>query len=116
MPTKKPPLVYSTDSDEMERIRAAARAAQRPIPVHSLPPERQTAHLRREKKGRGGKTVTVIDNLQLSDQDLKELARALKQACGVGGSVEGRTVIMQGDLRDRIAAELTRLGYRTKIN
>jgi translation initiation factor 1 len=115
MTRKRPNLVYSTDNAEMERIRALARAAQKPVPVASLPPEKQTARIRHEKKGRGGKTVTVVENLQLSDDDLKALARALKQACGTGGAVEERTVIIQGDQRERISAEMERLGYRTKV-
>ena len=50
------------------------------------------AELMRERKGRGGKTVTVIAGLQLSDDDLKALAKQLKQQCGSGGAVKEATL------------------------
>jgi translation initiation factor 1 len=80
-----------------------------------LPPEQQTARIRREKKGRGGKTVTVIMNLQLTPADMKALAKQLKQACGVGGSVKGDTIEIQGDNREKVAARLKQIGYSTKF-
>lgn len=115
MARKKPNVIYTTSDDDMARIRDAARAAQRPLPVRSLPAAEQTAHIRRETKGRGGKTVTIIDGLQLSDDDLQALARQLKQACGVGGSLDARAIVIQGDKRPQIVAELQRLGYKTKL-
>jgi translation initiation factor 1 len=80
----------------------------------SLPPAEQVAHLHREKKGRGGKTVVVIRNLQLTPEDSKALATQLKKACGVGGAVKDDGIEIQGDLRDKVAAELQRVGYKTK--
>ena len=81
----------------------------------SLPPEEQTAHIQREKKGRGGKTVTVVRNLQLTPTDLESLTRQLKETCGAGGAVKDGAIEIQGDQRDRVAAELQRLGYKTKF-
>jgi translation initiation factor 1 len=108
-------IVYSTDNDAMERIREQARAAQRPLKVRSLPPCEQTAKLTHDRKGRGGKTVVVINDLVLSENDLKALAKTLKKKCGVGGAVKDGTIEIQGDIRDRVAAELEKLGYKTKL-
>ena len=80
-----------------------------------MPPDQQTAHIRREKKGRGGKTVTVIMNLQLTNADRKALAKKLKKACGAGGAVKDDTIEIQGDNRDKVVAQLEKMGYKTKF-
>ncbi len=99
----------------MERIREQARAAQRPLKVRSLPPEEQIAKLTHDRKGRGGKTVVVINDLVLSEKDMKALAKKIKKKCGVGGAVKDGKIEIQGDIRDRVAAELEKLGYKTKL-
>ena len=77
-------------------------------------PDRIVAKLRMEKKGRGGKTVTVVYDLPQNQAFLKELASELKRACGAGGAVVENTVEIQGDLRDRIRAVLTKKGWTVK--
>ena len=115
MSRKKRNLVYSTDPAYKKRCsRCGSYPCRCPKPK-SLPPEQQTAHIRREKKGRGGKTVTVIMNLHLTPADMKALAKQLKQACGVGGSVKGDTIEIQGDNREKAAARLKKIGYSTKF-
>jgi translation initiation factor 1 len=113
--SRKRHIVYSTDPAFKKRCpRCGSFPCRCPRPK-SLPPEQQTAAIRREKKGRGGKTVTVIMELQLTPEDFKGLARQLKQACGVGGAVKGETIEIQGDNREQIAAKLQQLGYKTKF-
>lgn len=70
-------------------------------------PGRVVAKLRLEKKGRGGKTVTVVYDLPANAAFLKELSQELKRACGTGGSATDDTVELQGDLRDRVREYLT---------
>jgi translation initiation factor 1 len=65
-------------------------------------PSRIVAKLRMEKKGRGGKTVTVVDGLPNNAAFLKELCQELKRACGTGGAVDEGAIELQGDLRDRV--------------
>ena len=77
-------------------------------------PSKVVAKLRMEKKGRGGKTVTVVFDLPNNATFLKELASELKRACGTGGSVAENTVEIQGDLRDRIREVLTKKGWTVK--
>lgn len=77
-------------------------------------PPRLVAKLRIEKAGRGGKTVTVVDGLPQNDAFLKELLQGLKRACGCGGAVRDGGVELQGDLRDRVRAYLTKQGHAVK--
>lgn len=114
MPIDDHPTVYSTESDFEICPRCKRYPCRCPKPV-SLPPTQQTAAIQRETKGRGGKTVTVIRNLLLSPDDLKALAAQLKQACGTGGTVKDGTIEIQGDHREKIAAKLRSLGYKTKF-
>jgi translation initiation factor 1 len=77
-------------------------------------PGRIIAKLRMEKKGRGGKTVTVVYDLPQNDAFLKELAQELKRTCGTGGAVADNTIELQGDLRDRIRQHLIAKGWQVK--
>lgn len=60
------------------------------------------AVVRMERKGRGGKEVTVVEKLGLTEGELAQWCRMLKAALGCGGHVEGENVVLQGDLRSRI--------------
>ena len=77
-------------------------------------PDRVVAKMRIEKKGRGGKTVTVIYGLPNNTEFLKNLSSDLKKACGSGGSTTDDGVELQGDLRDRVRACLEKKGFVVK--
>jgi translation initiation factor 1 len=68
----------------------------------------------REVAGRGGKGVTVITGLTMDAAQLDELAARLKRLCGAGGAVKNGRIEIQGDHRDRLVAELCRLGLEAK--
>jgi translation initiation factor 1 len=70
--------------------------------------------VRREVKGRRGKTVTLITGVPLPDAELRELAAELKRACGSGGSAKRGAIEIQGDHRDALVAELEGRGYSVK--
>ena len=72
------------------------------------------ATVRVEKKGRGGKTITRIVNLELSKKDLKSWCVSLRKSLGCGGVVEGYSLVMQGDQRSSIAEIMGR--YKVKVN
>jgi translation initiation factor 1 len=72
------------------------------------------AKLRVEKKGRGGKTVTVVDGLPRNEAFLNDLIQELKRACGTGGTAGDGAVELQGDLRDRVRALLLDRGFVVK--
>jgi translation initiation factor 1 len=70
--------------------------------------------LMRQTKGRNGKGVTLISGLPLDGEELKNLAKVLKQKCGCGGSVKDGIVEIQGDQREILEQELVSLGYKVK--
>ena len=115
MPIDNRPTVYSTDPDfDKHCPRCGSYPCRCPRP-RSLPPQQQIAAIHRDCKGRGGKTVTVVRDLQLTPEDLQTLARQLKQLCGSGGTVKDGAIEIQGDHRQRIADRLRALGYQTKF-
>ncbi|MBX3400806.1 MAG: translation initiation factor [Gemmataceae bacterium] len=89
----------------------AAPAVPPPPPV---PPKRGTAKVGRETAGRRGKGVTVAWELGLKETELQELAAKLKAKCGTGGTAKDGRIEIQGDHRDRVAAELEALGWKVK--
>jgi translation initiation factor 1 (eIF-1/SUI1) len=68
--------------------------------------------LRRERKGHGGRTVTVVAGLRLDPQRLERIARALRRTLGAGATVDGDLVVVQGDLMARVQAWLAAHGAR----
>ncbi|MFB3908685.1 MAG: translation initiation factor Sui1 [Candidatus Eisenbacteria bacterium] len=90
------------------------RKAARPAPQHAAGAGDGVARVRREVKGRGGKTVTTISGLPLGDGDLAALAADLKRRFGTGGSHKDGIIVIQGDHADEIVAELERRGHRAK--
>ncbi len=77
-------------------------------------PAKVVAKLRLEKKGRGGKTMTVVYDLPKNQAFLKALAGELKRTCGVGGAVADDTVELQGDQVGRIRPVLAAKGWIVK--
>lgn len=70
--------------------------------------------LRIERKGRGGKTVTLVEGLPNQEELLKELARDLKKQCGTGGSVKNGIIEIQGDVRDTVMKVLQEKRFTVK--
>ena len=101
--------VWTSNQGDIRKNELGARK------VISLPPQQQMVYLHRDSKGRGGKTVTLIKKLVLSEDDMKELAKKLKQVCGSGGTIKDGEIEIQGEHRDKIAEALLKLGYKVKI-
>jgi translation initiation factor 1 len=98
-------LVYSTDPESKPE----------PPPLAaSPPPHQQTARLSLDRKGRRGKTVTIVSGLQLAPAELAELSKSLRRLCGAGGTVKDGGIEVQGDHRERIAQALRERGYKVK--
>lgn len=72
------------------------------------------ARVRRETKGRGGKTVTTISGVPLVGEELKELASVLKKRCGCGGALKDGVIEIQGDHVELLLGELARRGFKAK--
>ena len=97
-------LVFSTDvgrikEDKKEEV---------------VPETDGVVRVRPEKKGRGGKTVTVIQGLPMAGNELKGFAKQLKKRCGGGGAVKDGCIELQGDHVDVMVAELIKQGYNAK--
>ena len=110
-------LVYSADTGAMCAgcgwPRRDCTCSARPA-ANERVPTRIIAKLRMEKKGRGGKTVTVVYGLPKNEVFLKKLCGELKRACGTGGAVVDAGVEVQGELRDRVRDLLVKKGYVVK--
>jgi len=70
------------------------------------------AVVRMERSGRGGKEATVIEQLDLKPAEREVWLKALKAALGCGGSVEGDTLMLQGDQRERLKKILADRGVK----
>jgi translation initiation factor 1 len=68
-----------------------------------------------ERAGRGGKEATVIEQLGLSPAELEMWLKALKASLGCGGSIEGESLMLQGDHRKRLPAVLKDRGVRKVV-
>jgi len=88
-----------------------------PPPITPKPPVVQgppKVRVGRQVAGRGGKGVTVITGLPLAAAELEALGTKLKKSCGAGGAVTAGVIEIPGDHRDRLVAELQKLGYDAK--
>ena len=107
-------LVYSTDDSHLGRCDACGKAPCVCPPPGEIVPAATTLHLRLERKGRGGKAVTVIPGLPPHPCYWLDLARQLKARCGTGGALKGDTLEIQGDQRDKVQAHLETLGFTVR--
>lgn len=95
--------------DRCERLEAECTCVAEPLP--SVPPEKQSARIRLEKRKKG-KWVTTIRDLDASGDHLPRLLTQLKQHCGAGGVLEDGIVEVQGDHVQRVTEYLKQAGYR----
>jgi translation initiation factor 1 len=106
-------LVYSTDGG---RTCPACRQPLAGCRCQAAPPPAGDGIVRvgREKQGRGGKTVTVVRGLTLAPAPLAALGKALRTACGTGGTAKEGVLELQGDQVERVLALLAAEGYKVK--
>ena len=81
-----------------------------------LPPSQQNVRIQASRKGRKGKTVTVINGFQTKPETLAALVKQLKAQCGTGGTVKDNEIEIQGDHTQKLLQILTQLGYKAKIS
>ncbi len=118
--TKNTRLVYSTDPELNQKCLKCKELRSECICTPKVNPKsyKFVAVLRMEKTGRGGKTVTVIDQLPKNEKFLKNLTTSLKKKCGSGGTylMDGKEgmIEIQGDKRDLIRPLLEKEGIKSK--
>ena len=76
--------------------------------------EKQNLRVMLDSKQRKGKTVTLVQGFVGREDDLKELAKLLKNKCGVGGSVKDGEIIIQGEVKEKVLNILRENKYRAK--
>jgi translation initiation factor 1 len=101
-------VVYSTDPGYEYRQEQQETSA-------TLPPQQQKLVVRMERKDRGGKTVTIVENFIGKAADLELLGKQLKSKCGAGGSVKDGVILVQGDFRKRVAEILMGQGFKVSV-
>lgn len=103
--SKKQGVVYSTNPNYQFSEEQKAS-------VDTLPPNQQKLYISLDKKKRGGKQVTLVENFVGSDDDLGDLGKILKSKCGVGGAAKDGEIIVQGDHRAKVKTLLEGMGYK----
>ena len=104
--SKNSRLVYSTETGRIKEEKASPQAA---------PKGDGIVRIRRETAGRNGKGVTKISGIPTTGDELKNIAKQLKQLCGGGGAVKDGVIEIQGDHRDKIKTDLEKRGYTVKL-
>jgi len=109
MPDDKSRLVYSTDKTISRKETPASKTQH--ATTYASP---QKISIRFERKGRGGKCVTLIEGLQISAKEQESLLKQLKTQLGTGGALKNDILEIQGDHRDAIMTILQNMGYKPK--
>lgn len=101
-------VVYSTNPD-------FAYETENEEEPETLEPSRQNLKVSIDRKQRAGKSVTLVHGFVGTADDLKELAKMLKNKCGVGGSAKDGEIIIQGEFKQKVYDLLIQAGYKVKM-
>jgi translation initiation factor 1 len=110
-------VVYSTDNGRIATCPTCGQLYKNCRCDRPTAPSKKSdgiVRVMRDRKGRGGKTVTVIDGVMGSQAELTSLTQQLKKFCGSGGTMKDGNIEIQGDHCDKVIAKLTTLGYKVK--
>lgn len=100
-------VVYSTNPDFNYEY-------EQEVQEETLEPEKQNLRVILDSKQRKGKTVTLVQGFVGTEEDLKELAKLLKNKCGTGGSVKDGEIIIQGEIKEKVLSILREHHYKAK--
>jgi translation initiation factor 1 len=109
MSDEKSRLVYSTDKELPRKENPAGKP-----PQGTATRSPKAVRVRLDRKGRGGKSVTLIEGIQLTGKDREALLRKLKTWLGTGGALKEDLIEIQGDHRDAVISLLQDMGYKPK--
>jgi translation initiation factor 1 len=108
-------VVYSTDSGRVTTCPTCGQPYKNCRCDQSTAPTKKSdgiVRVMRDRKQRGGKTVTVVTGLP--HDVLTTMGQQLKKLCGSGGTIKEGNIEIQGDHCDKVMAKLTELGYKVK--
>lgn len=110
------PIIESKVNDLLARLLGGGGEAPKHVVPETKPAQAKplSAKVGRETAGRRGKGVTTVFDVPVDEDTLREIAAKLKQRCGTGGTVKDGRIEIQGDQRERIVAELEKLGFKVK--
>ncbi|MDQ6954953.1 MAG: translation initiation factor [Mariprofundaceae bacterium] len=119
--TQNKRLVYSTEDGHigktMPQSNSGKRQQKKNMQANIIKnPAKQGVRIRRESKGRGGKSVCVIEGLDLPSDALKTLHKKLKSQLGTGGAIKSNNIEIQGDHREKLLALLEKEGFKAKLS
>lgn len=103
---------FGNNPSATARVNPAATARS----LNELPASQQNLRVQTSRKGRKGKTVTVISGFQSKPETLAALLKQLKTQCGTGGTIKDLEIEIQGDHKQKLVQILTELGYKAKIS
>lgn len=106
--------VYSTDGGRERACPTCGRTPCACPPVVAVEPAATRLRMRLERKGRGGKVVTLVYDLPHNPDYFARLGRQLKAHCGTGGALTEAGLELQGDQRDKAQAFLEGLGFTVR--
>lgn len=111
-------IVYSTESGRVDTCPRCGQSYKHCRCNQSAPSATKKSdgivRVMRDRKQRGGKTVTVITGVMGSEAELTALGQQLKKLCGSGGTIKDGNIEIQGDHCEKVMAKLTSLGYKVK--
>lgn len=85
-----------------------------PEPVAQGPEAKDTLHVVIDRKGRKGKTATIVEGFTCPDDEVAKIASRLKTRLGTGGSSRGGEILIQGDVADKVRGALKEMGFKDK--
>lgn len=109
-PNNEPVVIYSSDGSGKN----IAKNSKKKETFEEIIPQSVCIKLRIEKKGRGGKSVTILYELPNNPPYFKKLGKELKNFCGTGGANKDDTIEIQGEQREKIRAFLEKKGFQVK--
>ncbi|MGE9291223.1 MAG: translation initiation factor [Puniceicoccales bacterium] len=102
----------SLDASDLPAAEAKPTPVAKPVSPKAKKPGMRV-EIRREKSGRGGKTVTTLRGLRTLDRYSREdLLHVLKKKVGTGGVPIDDGIQLQGDCREKAEEILTAKGFR----
>lgn len=102
------------DFSDLKKLFPEAEGAFTPTPEAAPLSKKQHLEAHFSNKGRGGKTVTIIKGFEGDEMELKALAKKIKQQFSVGGSIKDNSLIIQGNVRDKVMDFLNSEGHHVK--